>query len=39
MYWIYKDYIIYLMLLENKLCMEVEIGSSFVFEIYDCFEN
>ncbi|EEM28765.1 Acetamidase/formamidase [Bacillus thuringiensis serovar thuringiensis str. T01001] len=24
---------------ENKPCMEVEIGSSLVFETYDCFEN
>lgn len=39
MYRIHKDHIIYSMSPENKPCMEVEIGSSLVFETYDCFEN
>ena len=39
MYRIHKDHIIYSMSRENKPCMEVEIGSSLVFETYDCFEN
>ena len=39
MYRIHKDHIIYSMSPKNKPCMEVEIGSSLVFETYDCFEN
>ena len=39
MYRIHKDHIIYSMSPENKPYMEVEIGSSLVFETYDCFEN